>query len=569
MGVVRRNIRSLSKWEQDDVVKAFAGIQALPPSDPNSYFTIAGYHGEPFRGAGYSNQQWWGGYCNHGNVLFPTWHRAYLCRIEQALQTIVPGVALPYWDETEEESLKQGLPRIFLHRQWTYEDGTVVDNPLFSYKFQTRITDRLSPVPDANYTKPIGYKTVRYPFSGLVGTDDNTKITLQYNEWLEAKGSEHTDELLNQNLTTWLNATSFHNTEGKLINAGVKDQWAACLNAPNYTVFSNTTSAQQWNEEHLDEPGHTTVVPLESPHNSIHLAVGGFSIPTAGDNYATYDAPRANGDMGENDTASFDPLFFIHHAWCDLMFAMWQQRTGNTETFDIIPAYSGTNSVDSQGPTPGVAGGTWLTVDSPLEPFKRPDGTSPLTSRDMIDWTKLGYSYEYEGVHGTIPAPKGRSPHRGPPAPSADPAPVLVVSNINRANIGGSFLVHAWTTLPGGGTGNKVLVGTEAVLSRWHVSGCINCQKHLEVRVHMPLYGWSREQAEEMHFDVTVVTRQDTGGGGGRKGDDGMNGSRIKSVLDSLGLSGSAKWELRTSHCNDVVHRSEKLPRRIAIRSRL
>lgn len=251
------------------------------------------------------------------------------------------------------------------------------------------------------------------------------------------------------------------------------------------------------------------------------------------------------------------------------MFAMWQQKTGTIQTFDIIPGYSGTNSVDSQGPTPGVAGGTWLTMDSPLEPFKRPDGTGPLTSRDMTDWTKLGYTYEYEGIHGTIPAPEGQPTRPSALVPPTNPAPVLVVSNINRANIGGSFLVHAWASLPDGGSNDKILVGTEAVLSRWHVSGCINCQKHLEVRVHMPLRGWSREQAEKMHFDITVVTRQDAGGGGGRKGDSGMDGSKIKFALDSLGMSSSARWELRTSHCNEVGPRLERPPRRVMIRSRL
>ena len=67
---------------------------------------IGGYHGEPFRGAGWGNASYWGGYCNHGNVLFPTWHRAYLLRLEDALRSI-PGcedVTLPFWDETSDES---------------------------------------------------------------------------------------------------------------------------------------------------------------------------------------------------------------------------------------------------------------------------------------------------------------------------------------------------------------------------------------------------------------------------------------------------------------------------------
>ncbi|KAH7018428.1 uncharacterized protein B0I36DRAFT_395204 [Microdochium trichocladiopsis] len=515
MAVIRKNIRTLSKPELDNLVKAFAGIQALPPNDPNSFFMIAGYHGEPFRGAGYGSPQWWGGYCNHGNVLFPTWHRAYLFRLEQAMQSIVPGVALPYWDETEPASLQEGIPGVFLTKQWKYADGTVIDNPLYSYKFQAKIIDRLSPIPDANYTKPSGYQTVRYPFSGLVGTADDAKVTAQHNSDLEAKGQVYTDQLLNGNIVTWLNASHFVNSDGKIVNAGVKDKWAACLNAPNYTAFSNTTSAQQWNDDNSDTTGYTTVVPLESPHNSIHLAVGGFEVQGQGnsDQYA-----GANGDMGENDTAAFDPIFYFHHCFVDLAFALWQHRTGHAQSFDIIHGYPGTNSVDSQGPTPGVAGGTWLNLDSPLDPFKKPGCNTPMTSRDVMDITKLGYSYQYHGALGAMPEPGGApqlgaptpAPGAGGPNPMDEPAPVLAVSNINRANIGGSFMVTAWAK-PADGSGDKVLVGTEAILSRWHVSGCANCQNHLEVRVHMPLHGWSKREAENMDFEVKVHTRQPLG----------------------------------------------------------
>lgn len=36
--------------ELEDLILAFKGVQELPPTDPNSFFVIAGYHGEPFRG---------------------------------------------------------------------------------------------------------------------------------------------------------------------------------------------------------------------------------------------------------------------------------------------------------------------------------------------------------------------------------------------------------------------------------------------------------------------------------------------------------------------------------------
>jgi len=53
----------------------------------------------------------------------------------------------------------------------------------------------------------------------------------------------------------------------------------------NYNVFSNITSA-------INHKGHH--YSLESPHNAVHVFVG--------------------GDMGENETAGFDPIFFMHHS---------------------------------------------------------------------------------------------------------------------------------------------------------------------------------------------------------------------------------------------------------------
>jgi len=73
---LRRSIEELQiAYERGDkkpletVMRAWKGIKDLPPDHPHSFFVIGGYHGEPFRGAGWGNSGFWGGYCNHGNVL--------------------------------------------------------------------------------------------------------------------------------------------------------------------------------------------------------------------------------------------------------------------------------------------------------------------------------------------------------------------------------------------------------------------------------------------------------------------------------------------------------------------
>ncbi|KAK2043582.1 hypothetical protein LZ31DRAFT_631927 [Colletotrichum somersetense] len=104
----------------------------LTAGDLNPLVIVAGYHGEPFHGAASASPSWW-----------------------------VTSVVLPYWDEPEEATLTEGIPQAFLEKEYTFTDPTSIPNPFFSYKFRSKITDRLTVVPDAHYTKPIDYETVR------------------------------------------------------------------------------------------------------------------------------------------------------------------------------------------------------------------------------------------------------------------------------------------------------------------------------------------------------------------------------------------------------------------------
>ena len=59
---IRRSIAELqdeytkgNKKPLEDLMRAWKGIKELPPDDPRSFFKLGGYHGEPFRGAGWGN----------------------------------------------------------------------------------------------------------------------------------------------------------------------------------------------------------------------------------------------------------------------------------------------------------------------------------------------------------------------------------------------------------------------------------------------------------------------------------------------------------------------------------
>jgi tyrosinase len=80
---------------------------------------------------------------------------------------------------------------------------------------------------------------------------------------------------------------------------------------------------------------------------------------------------------------------------------------------------------------------------------------------------------------------------------------MVTVRGLNRARIRGSFLISVFAHIDG----KKQHVGTEGVLSRWHVEGCANCQTHLEARASIPLRGALARLADSTQFEVEVHTR--------------------------------------------------------------
>jgi len=74
-------------------------------------------------------------------VLFPPWHRAYVLRIEQALQTVVSTAVLPYWDWTSDESLKSGIPTAITD-EFVLIDNVKVRNPLLDFTFPVDLVGR-------------------------------------------------------------------------------------------------------------------------------------------------------------------------------------------------------------------------------------------------------------------------------------------------------------------------------------------------------------------------------------------------------------------------------------------
>lgn len=112
----RRDARRLTAGQLNDLRKAFGAAQQI--SDDRGYQYWAGVHGLPLPVS-----------CTHNSPLFCAWHRAYLYFFEKALQDIVPGVTLPWWDWTRNH--QQGIPPAYAMAE---AQGT--PNPLFDSPIQ-------------------------------------------------------------------------------------------------------------------------------------------------------------------------------------------------------------------------------------------------------------------------------------------------------------------------------------------------------------------------------------------------------------------------------------------------
>lgn len=428
--VIRLSLRELDKKcnaeKRNDFLKAWKLIQELPPSNPNSFWSIASYHGMPFKhrrvalggdeseenssGTGKDEDQkptTWGGYCQHGNVLFPFWHRFYCLRLERALQSVLERgkerVALHYWDASSKESKSEGLPHI-VTAEYVYIDGEYVPNPLFKFKLPLPIKDVVS-TNDANsqfYEKEAGYDTCRYPYSGIRSPDEAKAAALDHNDKIDGR-NETPQSLLQANIIGWLN-------NGGRNRRGVAKQLEDCLDTTDYNPFSNTSSV------------HSPDVSLEQPHNDLHLAIGGFTQPdTNEDGSVKQDAQGniswngpiegANGDMGANEVASFDPVFFLHHCNIDRMLWIWQKKHKKTDPFTFTIDNSDEKdqgiSNSNQGATPNQTWGQKLNEKTILYPFQDEYGV-PRTSRDCIDIvSQLDYDYSIGSLdQATWPEPE-------------------------------------------------------------------------------------------------------------------------------------------------------------------
>jgi tyrosinase len=137
-----RHRKSVEKLQPEQLQALRDGFDAIKKlRDTNGFWFWAELHGVPKNKCEHSPST---GYDN----LFLPWHRAYLYRLELALQTKVPGATLPWWDWPSSRS-GSGVPA-------AYEDLANALNPLASADFPPQVAQLLAKegMPGATWREP-------------------------------------------------------------------------------------------------------------------------------------------------------------------------------------------------------------------------------------------------------------------------------------------------------------------------------------------------------------------------------------------------------------------------------
>ncbi|CAK7237697.1 hypothetical protein SEUCBS140593_010079 [Sporothrix eucalyptigena] len=347
----RQEIRQMEK-DTDLWTLYILGLNMMQYTDQSnflSYYQIAGIHGVPWTEwngvapvAGSENT----GYCTHVSELFLTWHRPYLALYEQILFSLVEYIASLYDDGAERERYQTAAVNFRIpYMDWgapppagesilPYSVGgsafvnvsgpngvQQIANPLYTYLFKPlNATMFIEPPYDLWLT------TVRAPTAqNSSAGSNNTAVSLA----------------LNQN---------FPSIQQRLYNL--------FSNYQNFSTFSNEAWIPTSSSGKYDS--------IESLHDTIHSLAG------------------LQGHMAWIPFSAFDPIFFLHHAMVDRVFALWQIL--NPDSW-VMPTAAPLASYTT-------AAGDIQNSKTALTPFYKSYNGTFWNSDDVRDMGVFGYTYD-------------------------------------------------------------------------------------------------------------------------------------------------------------------------------
>lgn len=303
-------------------LRALKAMYEVDENDPESFFQIAGIHGRPvvpWDSDEEAKMQM--GYCPHGDNLFLPWHRPYLALFEQTLV----GHAIDIAEEYNDDEWTQAAETLRIpYWDWA-EDATV---PAFAgqEEIEVETPDGTENIDNPLYDYKFPQSAVDGDFGQIIAGDrDKTRI-------IRCSPDEANERLAEVDLKGLV--------------------YQAFLRSKTFDAVASTGS-------------DNVVVAFEQPHNSIHMRAA------CGSHFAY------------TQEGAFDPLFFLHHANVDRLYALWE------ELYPEERALS--NSYSSAG-TFAIAEGTTIESNSPMVPFAG-SGNNAWTPTNVVDVTTFGYTY--------------------------------------------------------------------------------------------------------------------------------------------------------------------------------
>lgn len=324
---VRKNAKNLTAQERQDFVNAVLALKTIPSpygAGLSYYDQFVMWHRNSF-------------YCDtmaaHMGPAFLPWHRQFLLMFENALsQAAGKPIAIPYWDWTDDEST-----RAVFQDDLMGGDG----NPAEGYALTTgafRKGNWTLNVVDQPQVDPYGLRYITRSFGTFPGVGKlPTSADVQNALAVQAYDAAPWD------VTPGPSASFRNNLEGWRNNTG-----EGC-------------------EDSLMTPLHDSTPTPHVMHNGVHLWVSGMSdVPGVGDSIP--------GTMA-NNTSLNDPVFWLHHANIDRLWAMWTSRHGQIYV-PVSGAHPGQN------------------LNDPMWPYSQIGLT--VTPKSLLDHWKLGYRYQEE-----------------------------------------------------------------------------------------------------------------------------------------------------------------------------
>ncbi|MGD0866969.1 MAG: tyrosinase family protein [Rhizomicrobium sp.] len=164
---------------------------------------------------------------------------------------------------------------------------------------------------------------------------------------------------------------------------GISDAVGRAATTVDSDIFFSDIGVTGFAGDILDSDETQVGLIEQRPHNDIHLAVGGV-------------VGTANGAMADVRTAAFDPVFWVHHANIDRMWAEWSRKRG--KGWGALPPDS------------------WLDEDAWI--FLDVDGKEKTNSRRFyIERASLPVRYDTDGLFGAALALPSPTPPPPPPPP--------------------------------------------------------------------------------------------------------------------------------------------------------